>query len=178
MAKKPNRLWREGGSILDVIGFADMIAGWLGLPWLPYVMVTLGTSMILFWAWGNYWDRFVEKWRMPSSWPSFAFLRKATVITWNEIKDHSYTCPEVACICAGYEPSLAAMNHPEVQAWMTRLTEQQNFFVGSVIDNATKQTMGEWLMPLYGAIQGGEGENPDLYLLYLGVIKSMKLKRA
>ena len=34
------------------------------------------------------------------------------------------------------------------------------------------------MLPIYGACQGGEGDTPDIYNLYLGTIELMELKRA
>lgn len=99
-------------------------------------------------------------------------------ITWDEIEDRSYTCPDVSCLLQEYEPSPAAKSLPEVKAWMDRLNKQMNFQLGSFIDNATKQTMQKWMIPIYGAIRGGEGERPNLYRLYTGEIESLELKRA
>ena len=97
------------------------------------------------------------------------------IITWDEIKDRSYNCPEVACLCCGFRPTTDAMTRPDVQAWMNRLNRQMTFLL-SPIDNATVLTMENWMLPIYGACEGGEYETPDIYSLYEGGIEALELK--
>ena len=73
---------------------------------------------------------------------------------------------DAACLLAEFEPKREAYDHPDVQAWVSRLAGKRRFFLQPT-DDATKLPLREWIELAYGACVELNQRRPVIVEFYL-----------